>query len=281
VSRAGSTTRDRVRERRERIVGRGGRTAGRSTTAGRRPAGSVTPLPGRRYVLRSPRHRRSFRIAVTVLSLLTVGWLLWFGPVLAVRTVQVDGLDTLPAEEVRRSAGIESGTPLLRVDVEAAEARVAALPQVASVEVTRGWPSTVVVTVQERRPVAVVGEPGRRSLVDAEGMLFDAVSGEPPAGVVPLDVEEPGPGDPATMAGLAAIAALPAEAREEVALATVLAPEEIVLTLTDDTVVHWGSADESAEKAAVLAALIGQLDAGTLEPATEIDVSAPDAVVLR
>ena len=54
----------------------------------------------------------------------------------------------------------------------------------------------------ERVPVAVVGEPGRRSLVDAEGVLFDTVTGEPPAGVVPLDVADPGPGDPATMAAL-------------------------------------------------------------------------------
>src|SRR3712207_8451305 len=43
---------------------------------------------------------------------------------------------------------------LLRVDVDAAEARVARLPQVASVEVTRGWPDRVVITVRERVPVA-------------------------------------------------------------------------------------------------------------------------------
>ena len=69
-------------------------------------------------------------------------------------------------------------------------------PQVASVEVTRGWPHTVVVTVVERKPVAVVGPPGQRSLVDAEGVLFDTVTGAPPAGVVPLDVPDPGPGRP-------------------------------------------------------------------------------------
>ena len=52
-------------------------------------------------------------------------WLLFAGPLLAVRSLQVDGLRTLPAEQVREAAGIESGTPLLRVDVDAAE---------------RGWP---------------------------------------------------------------------------------------------------------------------------------------------
>ena len=45
---------------------------------------------------------------------------------LAVAAVQVDGVATLPAEQVREAAGIEAGTPLLQVDVDAAEARVAA-----------------------------------------------------------------------------------------------------------------------------------------------------------
>ena len=120
---------------------------------------------------------------------------------LGVNSVQVDGVTSLPADQVRETAGIEPGTPLLRVDVDAARARIARLPQVASVEVTRGWPHTVVVTVVERVPVAVVGPPGQRTLVDAHGVLFDTVTGAPPAGVVPLDVASPGPGDAATMAG--------------------------------------------------------------------------------
>ena len=36
-----------------------------------------------------------------------------------------------------------------------------------------------------------------------------------------------------------------------------------------------------AEKAAALAAVLGQIDAEALEPADTIDVSTPDAVVLR
>ena len=125
--------------------------------------------------------------------------------------MQVDGVSTLPAEQVREAAGIEPGTPLLRVDVDAARGAGGAA---AAGGVGRGDPrlaaTRVVITVVERVPVAVVGEPGRRSLVDAEGVLFDTVTGEPPAGVVPLDGAAPGPGDPATMAALAAVAALPA-----------------------------------------------------------------------
>ena len=216
-----------------------------------------------------------------MLALAAVAWVIWGSPLLAVRTVQVDGVTTLPAEQVRETAGLAEGTPLLRVDVVAAQQRVAQLPQVDSVEVTRGWPSTVVITVVERTPVAVVGTPGRRSLVDARGVLFDTITGDAPDGVVPLDVADPGPDDPPTMAALGALTALPGDVREQVTAASATSREDVSLTLEDGTQVRWGTPDETTEKAAALAAVLGQIDAEALEPADTIDVSTPDAVVLR
>jgi cell division protein FtsQ len=266
VSRTGSTTRDR--------------TAGSRRSAARR-ASAITPLPSRRREHARRRRRRPLQLAAAVLALAAVCWVLLASPVLGVRTVQVDGVTSLPAAQVRETAGIEDGTPLLRVDVGAAEQRVARLPQVASVEVNRGWPNSVVITVVERVPVAVVGEPGRRSLVDADGVLFDTLTGEAPAGVVPLAVAEPGPHDPATLAGVRAVAALPAGLRDQVAVAEAVSPDDISLTLTDGTIVRWGGPEESAAKASALVALLDQLASGSLEPAATIDVSTPDAVVLR
>jgi len=261
VNRTGLTTRDRTR-------------------APRRPT-EVTPLPNRRRPrTRSPR-RRAVRVAIGLVLLALALWFAWSGPLLAVSTVQVDGVSTLPAEQVREAAGIADGTPLLQVDVDAAEARVAALPQIASVEVTRGWPQSVVITVVERVPVAVVGEPGRRTLVDAEGVLFDSVTGDPPDGVVALVVEDPGPGDPATMAALTAIRALPRGLLGQVAGVAAPSPEDISMALVDGTVVEWGTAEQSPAKASALDALVGQIASGALEPAGTIDVTVPEAVVLR
>jgi cell division protein FtsQ len=221
------------------------------------------------------------RLVLTVVAVGALLWLLFAGPLLAVRSIQVDGLRSLPAELVREAAGVDRGTPLLRLDVGAAEERVARLPQVASVEVTRGWPASVVITVEERVPVAIVGPPGERSLIDADGVVFDLVTGEPPAGVVPLEVADPRPEDPTTVAALAAVSALPAELRERVTVAAAETPDTITLTLTDGTVVLWGDESESEAKAAVLEGLLEQLASGALEPAETIDVSTPEAVVLR
>ncbi|TQN43413.1 cell division protein FtsQ [Blastococcus colisei] len=298
MSRSGTTTRDRGGPSRRR----GSRNGDRQTSAGaerqargrrgrerhgnqragstRRAATPVTPLPRRRGRPHR-RNRRALQAAVALVAVGVLAWLLLAGPVLAVRDVHVDGLVTLPADQVQEVAGIGDGTPLLRVDVEAAEVRVARLPQVAEVEVTRNWPDSVVITVVERVPVAVVGEPGRRSLVDAEGVLFDMVTGSTPDGVVPLDVASPGPQDPATLAGIAAVSALPADVRAQVSGAAAASPDDISLTLTDGTLVRWGDASESRAKSAALVGLLEEIDAGGLEPAGTIDVSTPDAVVLR
>jgi cell division protein FtsQ len=45
--------------------------------------------------------------------------------------------------------------------------------------------------------------------------------------------------------------------------------------------VLWGDGADSEAKGRVLTALVEQIAAGTLDPAQTIDVSAPDAVVLR
>ncbi|WP_034512083.1 cell division protein FtsQ/DivIB [Blastococcus sp. URHD0036] len=236
--------------------------------------------PRRRRPL-DPRRRLAVRIGLALTAVVAAVWVVWGSPLLAVDAVRVDGAGSLTADQVRAAAGIADGTPLLRVDVDAAAARVAQLPQVASVQVTRGWPQTVVVTVQERVAVAVVERAGTRSLVDADGVLFDTVTGAPPAGAVPLEVADPGPDDEATRAGLAALVELPRDVRGQLASVTARSANDVTLTLTDGTTVLWGTAEESGEKADVLVALLGQIASGALEPAATIDVSAPSAVVLR
>ena len=270
MSRTGTTTRDRGARR-----------------SGFRRSGPVTPLPDRRARrARRPRRmsgrrRRTVQLAAVVLGLGLVAWVVWGSPVLSVRSVRVDGESTLPADQVRETAGIEEGIPLLRVDVTAVRDRVARLPQVDSVEVARGWPSTVVITVVERRPVAVVGTPGSRSLVDDSGILFDTVTGDAPEGVVPLEVADPGPDDPPTMAALGALTALPPGVREQVTAAAATSAEDVSLTLSDGTLVRWGTAEETPAKASALTAVLAQIEAESIEPAGTIDVSTPDAVVLR
>ena len=67
----------------------------------------------------------------------------------------------------------------------------------------------------------------------------------------------------------------------QVAGAAASSADDVRLTLTDGRLVVWGTAEQADRKARVLRALLDQIDAGTLEPAQTLDVSTPDAVVLR
>ncbi len=98
-------------------------------------------------------------------------------------------------------------------------------------------------------------------------------------GVVPLEVASPAEGDPDTAAALAAIEALPPELRGQVSLVTAEdAGSAVALHLDDDTTVVWGDGGEASRKAAVLVALLQQIEAGEIEAAETLDVSAPGAV---
>lgn len=267
MPRTGSTTRDRTRGARRERPGR------------ERGGAGVTRLRTRRQL--DPRRRRLVVAGSVVVLAGVLAWVVLASPLLAVRTVQVDGAVALSADQVRDAAGVAEGTPLVRVDTAAAAARVAGLPQVADAEVTRGWPDRVVVTVRERVAVAVVDQDGTRSLVDAGGTLFDTITGDPPAGVVPLVVSDPGPDDRATAAALAAVVSLPGAVRDQVTQVAATTPDDVTLTLTDGTTVLWGDASQADRKAEVLAAVLDQLGAGGLDAATQVDVSSPDQVVLR
>lgn len=270
MSRA-ATTRDRSRSGSRGRLPHAGSTSVTSLRARRRRSGRRT----------DPRRRVLVGAVVLAVVLAMGGWVVLASPLLAVRTVQVDGAATLSAEQVVAAAGVDPGTPLVRVDTAAVAARVARLPQVATVEVTRGWPRTVVVTLAEREPVAVVAVAGTRSLVDRNGILFDTITGDPPVGVVPLTVADPGPDDAATTAALGALISLPRDVRQQVTGISASTADDVTLTLTDGRTVLWGSAEQTDRKARVLDGLLDQIGAGTLDPAGTLDVSTPDAVVLR
>ncbi len=76
------------------------------------------------------------------------------------------------------------GTPLARLDTDEVADRVRALPSVASVDVRRSWPHTLVIEVTERTPVAVVAATDGFVVLDASGVVFNQVTARPPSVVL-------------------------------------------------------------------------------------------------
>src|SRR5581483_5120584 len=95
---------------------------------------------------------------------------------LGVRTVRVSGNSLVTPDQVRAAAAVPGGAALASLDLRAVARRVERLAPVRSAQVTRDWPSTVVIAVTERAPVAVLPRPDKRyDLIDASGVVYATV----------------------------------------------------------------------------------------------------------
>lgn len=247
----------------------------------RRPASVVAADEHRARRRRAGRaHRRSHRLrralaaAAVAAPVLGLGWLVLLSPVLGVAQVDVRGTGRLTAAQVAAAAGVPTGTPLARVGVAEVAARVErALPPVQTVLVRRSWPRTLTLDVVERTAVAGVPRPDGVLLVSADGVPF-AAAPTLPAGVVRLEVAQPGPGDPATQAALAVLQGLPADLRSRTGAIRAATASDVSLVLADGRTVVWGDAGDTGTKARALAPLLAL-------PGSSYDVSAPGIVVRR
>jgi len=64
------------------------------------------------------------------------------------------------------------GAPILAFDLDAAKRRIEALPWVKNASVERMLPSTVLLNVEERRPVALWQHQGKFALIDSDGEVI-------------------------------------------------------------------------------------------------------------
>lgn len=238
----------------------------------------AVPSSVRRFMARARQRRLRAVVpwAVTAGVLLVVGALLWmvYGTsVLGVRAVRVDGGVVVTPLEVQRTAAVTLRTPLARVDLDAIRARVEALPPVRRAVVSRGWPSTVVITVTERTPVAAVPAGKQFTLIDDEGVAYRTVE-DVPAGLPLARLAAPSPADLNTRAALTVLAALTPDIRKQLTAISVAAPARIRLELRAGRTVVWGDDTASGTKAQVATALLRR-------KGDTIDVSAPDVVTIK
>jgi cell division protein FtsQ len=143
--------------------------------------------------------------------------------------------------------------------------RVAGLPPVAGVTVTRDWPGTIRIAVTEREPRLAIPAGGGYLIADATGVVFEALS-DRPSGLITVDA------DPAQQQVLVDVgtvfSALSPKTAAKVSRLAAPSRDGIELRLVDGSRVIWGSAEDSALKSEVLDSLMAL-------GGTEFNVSAP------
>jgi cell division protein FtsQ len=198
--------------------------------------------------------------------------ILYFTPAMSARSIIVTGTGAVTREEVLDAAQVRLGTPLLQINTSQVADRVAAIRRVASARVQRQYPSALRITILERVPVAVKDFADGPHLFDRDGVDF--ATAPPPAALPYLEVDNPGPTDPATKAALQVLTTLRPEVAGQVGRIAAPSVSSITLTLSDGRVVIWGSTDRAEEKAVKLAALLTQ-------PGRTYDVSSPDLPTVK
>lgn len=238
-------------------------TARTSTRRRRPPVEEIEERPSRRRYL-----ARRWVALLVVLAVLGLTYVIMFTSLVGVRTVDVLGAREIPQDDVRAAAAVAPGTPMVRLDTDEIAARVAKLPRVAEVSVSRSFPTTVEIHVTERTPVLVVPDTDGVHLVDRTGMDYATVRSRP-AGLPELKVVKVAPDDQSTHAAVTVLAAVPHQLRDRVVELSARSPGDVRFKLRNGRVVKWGDAEDNERKAAVLAPLLTR-------PGKTYDVATPD-----
>ncbi len=209
-----------------------------------------------------------------VLALLLLVGLVW-SPLMAVRDVRIDGADRLDPATVQAALAAQVGQPIATVTEAGVAEQLQAIPQIESFRLEVVPPSTMIVHIVERRPVAIIpGDAGER-VIDAAGVVLGGVDAT--TGALPRLVGIAA-GSPEFEAVATVLVSVPTEVLSATQSIEAPTPSDIRLTLASGQTVQWGGAEESRLKADVVAALIATQDPSV---ARVLDVRAPEHPVVR
>ena len=202
-------------------------------------------------------------------------------PIVAVRTVQVEGAKYADAALVRSVSDSLKGKSVLTVDTKTARERLESDPWIKSARITTSLPSRAMIQINERIPVAwFLGVDNRARVIDEDGLVLSVVEGRP---TQYMWIE--GTGSNLT-AGATSAAAYRAAGQLAMSLPSELAPmvehlgvtgsEQITLTLKTGAVINFGAPVDMRNKLVNVVVLLRRQDVNTI---ISIDVSTGTPVV--
>ncbi len=200
-----------------------------------------------------------------------------FTPLMAVREIEVSGVESVDAGEVQAALERFEGRPLALIDDGEVHRALEPFPVIQRYAVERVPPHTLVVRIEERTPVISVAGSEGVQLYDAAGVLLGSADAAP-AGV-PL-----GAGALTDLSSAAfrsasrALRDMPADLRGQITGASATSAQDVTFALASGITVIWGDADDSRRKAVVLQAMLSSL---ADQSVSRIDVSATEAPVFE
>ena len=233
----------------------------------------------RRFTRRARNRKIGFAALAGVLAtLIGLVFVAVYSPILALRTITVDGTARINAVDVQSAVDAQIGTPLALLNFDAITKDLTVFPLIRSYVTEIVPPDTLLIHITERAPVGSVKVGEMFNLVDPAGIVLQQ-SAERIAGIPVLNVVGGDASGTAFSSMVAVLLALPPELLAQVDSVTASTQDDVSLVLTGvGQGVTWGGAEDSARKAKLLGALIKLTD--PTQPGV-FDVSAPGNGVFR
>ena len=126
--------------------------------------------------------QRRLIVLAGLIALGLLGWAATQSALLDVDEVRIVGAERTSAAYLRNVAGVELGPPVLGLDTNTIEERLALLPEVAAVTVASNWGGLVTVEITERLPVARIESADGTAVIDGDGLVLEIIERIPLGG---------------------------------------------------------------------------------------------------
>lgn len=226
-----------------------------------------------RRFTRGTRRRRITGLVIAGICVILLGVLAVavFSPILALKTIKIEGASAVKTRDVRSVLDDQLGTPLALLDTGKIDRDLSQFTLIRSYVTEIVPPNTLVVRIVERQAIGALPDGSTFDLVDPAGVILKTSPTR--AGLPIIDIGSAKAGSPAFDAAVKVLLALPTAIAGKVQTVSASTLDNVSLTLAGDhhTVV-WGSADGSEQKAITLADL---LNTSACKSKPVINVTAP------
>ena len=196
-----------------------------------------------------------------------------YTPLFRLRDIHVEGTQSLRPGEVITRAGIGSGTNVFHLDTGSIVTALEADPWIRSATVERHLPGSVVITVQERTPIARALVGTSSTVVAGDGTVLPGAAA---TGLPEIRASVGELTDDDRTAATAALEAIPPVVRARVSAVVAEPTGSLVMDLAGGLTVRYGVGGDQVAKATALRSVLAWASRVHVALA-QIDLSVPQA----
>ena len=205
--------------------------------------------------------RRSLVMLIIVGLLVGIGWWVYSAPVFRSIELAITGLETLGEADIYNHLNITRDKHLFELIIDQPQALLLKHPRIGSATVQVQLPARLMISIKERRPIALLPYHGNFLCIDNEGKVTQLLTGSTQSSDLPLmiglrlpiiAVGDQLPNSPNLQAGLRVLSQLGILYQKQLAEIDVSSAMQVMLRSQDNVLIDVGEGMELAGKSAQL-----------------------------